>query len=181
MRSWIWNVFWTTQTPFLLSLMLMYDEVWLPFLLSMVMFMVMVFYLLDDTGQGRPSYVPKRHRKWARYRAKIVLHIWSTSFIQWIVKQSRKIENSILSSKTTRCHRGQNRGRKHTVSYQLTMRVRNTTCFISKSPPYRAMKKAIKTSYRATRKVVSILVHKDHDSPGMDDIMKRSVLPLILS
>ena len=111
MRAWSWRVFWT-QPSLLLFMTFMHDDVWLPFLLSMasVLLIVIMVYIPDDTGQYRPSYIPKRHRKWSRYKVRVISRIAgslrSNSAVRWIVNQSRKIEIAISTAKTTRCHRG---------------------------------------------------------------------------
>jgi hypothetical protein len=64
-RVLLWKMMWR-RTSLLLSLTYMHDEVWLPFLLSMALVIVItgLVYLPHDTGS---IYVPKRRRKWSRY------------------------------------------------------------------------------------------------------------------
>jgi hypothetical protein len=66
-RRWIWTAVWR-HTSLLMFMTFMHDEVWLPFLLSMVSVVIMIglIYLPKDTGS---SYIPKQHRRWASYRA----------------------------------------------------------------------------------------------------------------
>ena len=148
LRAWSWRTFWM-QSPFLLFLTFMHDDVWLPFLLSMalVLFIVLSVYLPEDTGQTRPSYVPKRHRKWARYRSKackdLVQYIGSTSFGTWVAMQARKIEIWIQSSKTTKRYRGQRYGR-NPPKHLLNRKVRWCIHYTSNTLAFRAMKKVAK-------------------------------------
>jgi hypothetical protein len=62
-RAWLWSLM-LRQTSLLLFMTFMHDEVWLPFILSMILVILLVglVYLPNDTGN---TYIPKRHRKWS--------------------------------------------------------------------------------------------------------------------
>jgi cbb3-type cytochrome oxidase subunit 3 len=164
----------------------MHDDVWLPFLLSMatVLFIVIMIYVPDDTGQYRPSYIPKRHRKWSRYRVKVVKiiasRLGSTSTWKWIAGQSRKIENAILTTRTTKRHRGQKRG-QDALLHQVNKGVRKAVRDATNTLAYRAMKDILKAAYRMVKAFWRTMLCTDQDSPSSADIMKRSIIPLLLS
>jgi hypothetical protein len=65
-RGLVWTAIWR-HTSLLLFMTFRHDEVWLPFLLSMISVSVMIGVVYLPT-YASSSYVPKRQRKWARYR-----------------------------------------------------------------------------------------------------------------
>ena len=184
MRAWSWRVFWT-QPSLLLFMTFMHDDVWLPFLLSMasVLLIVIMVYIPDDTGQCRPSYIPKRHRKWSRYKVRVISRIAgsirSNSAVRWIVNQSRKIDFAISASKTTRRHRGQKRG-QDSLSVHVNKGVRKCISFATDTAAYKATKKGIDASGKALRNARRSMATVHRDSPSTEDIMERSIVPLLL-
>jgi GAG-pre-integrase domain len=64
--GWIWIAMWK-HTSLIMFMTFMHDEVWLPFLLSMISVVIIIglVYLPKDTGS---LYIPKQHWKWSRYR-----------------------------------------------------------------------------------------------------------------
>jgi hypothetical protein len=184
-RAWSWRVFWT-QPSLLLFMTFMHNDVWLPFLLSMtsVLIIVIMAYIPEDTGQCRPSYIPKRHRKWSRYRSRVTRCIascfGSTSTARWIVKQSCKIDIAISTSKTTRRHRGQKRG-QDSLSVHVNKGVRKCISFATDTAAYKATQKGIDASGKAMRNARRAMVTAHQDSPSMVDIIDRSIVPLLLS
>ena len=178
MRAWSWRVFWT-QPSLLLFMTFMHDDVWLPFLLSMasVLLIVIMVYIPDDTGQCRPSYIPKRHRKWSRYKVRVISRIAgsirSNSAVRWIVNQSRKIDFAISTSKTTRRHRGQKRG-QDSLSVHVNKGVRKCISFATDTAAYKATKKGIDASGKAMRNARLSMATVHRDSPSTEDIMVKS-------
>jgi hypothetical protein len=75
-RAWIWRSLWR-QTSLLLYLTFQHEEMWLPSLLSMVTAVWLVAWMCWMTDEWRP-YVPKRHRKWSRYREEC----WQTFMVK---------------------------------------------------------------------------------------------------
>jgi hypothetical protein len=66
-RNWIWMVIWK-HTSLLMCMTFQHDEVWLPFMLSMISIVVLIGLVYGPRDDARGAYIPKRHRKWSRYR-----------------------------------------------------------------------------------------------------------------
>jgi hypothetical protein len=64
---WIWMVMWK-HTLLLMCMSFRHDEVWLPFMLSMISIAVLIGLVYGPKDDARSAYIPKRHRKWSRYR-----------------------------------------------------------------------------------------------------------------
>jgi hypothetical protein len=61
------------------------------------------------------------------------------------------------------------------------MKIRKLVPFATNMLAFRAMRKMGKATYLATKKVASVLVRTDQNSPSRDQIVKQSVVPLIPS
>jgi hypothetical protein len=80
-----WWAIWK-HTLLLLSMTYMHDEVWFPFLMSMISVIMLVglVYLPNDTGN---AYIPKQHRKWSQYRNVIIAKGWKRIMASSIARQ----------------------------------------------------------------------------------------------
>jgi hypothetical protein len=100
----IWRAMWK-HTSLIMFMTFMHDEVWLPFLLSMISVVIIVglVYLPKDTGS---VYIPKRHRKWSRYRdamcRRLIKRITASSLFMYVEEfMYTKCRRSIQPRSTT--------------------------------------------------------------------------------
>jgi hypothetical protein len=108
-RAWLWALVWK-RTSLLLFMTYMHEEVWLPLVLSMIgtaWVIGYVYHVEDDCRQ----YIPKRHRKWARYRNQCCLAAMKRCTIamtqsKWISRLSEAV------APVTRVHHSCQRSRR---------------------------------------------------------------------
>ncbi len=155
----MWKCLWK-RTNLLLFLTHIHDDVWLPFMLSMslVFFIVVWGYMPKDTKDtGQRSYIPKRHRKWARFRSK------------WIKQATTASYDSVIGRSIAAVWKT---ATKSSFSNKREFR-RCRATLLSKTT--RTGAKVVQTIIRQT----SILVNENEDAPSGQEIIQCALIPLI--
>ena len=190
-RAWVWHLFWK-HTSLFLFMTYMHDEVWLPFILSMTMVLMIVWFVYApiDTGNsdGR-TYIPKRHRKWARFRAQVLRRVFNkvgSSFVgrvllnMWEAITKSKRKSRIRRQRTRYSLLGTlSRAGKRTVKLLAQTRIGRMIRKVCRKTRKvcRKIRKVIGKFCRAAMKVVFILVMKCRDSPGMSEMILGALMP----
>ncbi len=126
--------------------------------MSLVFFIVVWVYLPKDSNNtGQRAYIPKRHRKWARFRSK------------WIQQATTAIDDSVIgrsistvwktATKSSFCKKREFRRCRSTLLNQTT----------------RTSAKVVQNIIRQT----SILVNENEDAPSGQEILQCTLIPLI--